>query len=206
MACCLTAPSRYLNQCWQISEDLWHPPGGKCSKYLSLDFSVKITNLRLQPHLQGVNGLNHGIAIISVVVTGGLHVLPRSSEVWLPVGQARWRGNPSLTWSWPQLDPRMTGSLKSLGHRQLGLPSAAQVQQVCPNTTLGKLKTALIPTNTDFQKPTLTARFKGPTWSPSGADRTQVGPMLAPWTLLSGQTHYFIWVDWDFDTTYQPFI
>ena len=30
------------------------------------------------------------------------------------------------------------------------------------------------------------ARFMGPTWGPSGADRTQVGPMLAPWTLLSG--------------------
>ena len=28
----------------------------------------------------------------------------------------------------------------------------------------------------------LTARFMGPTWGPSGADRTQVGPMLAPWT------------------------
>ena len=26
----------------------------------------------------------------------------------------------------------------------------------------------------------------GPSWGPSGADRTQVGPMLAPWTLLSG--------------------
>ena len=24
----------------------------------------------------------------------------------------------------------------------------------------------------------------GPTWGPSGADRTQVGPMLAPWILL----------------------
>ena len=32
----------------------------------------------------------------------------------------------------------------------------------------------------------LIARFIGPTWGPSGADRTQVGPMLAPWTLLSG--------------------
>ena len=32
---------------------------------------------------------------------------------------------------------------------------------------------------------TLIARFMGPTWGPSGADRTQVGPMLAPWTLLS---------------------
>ena len=33
---------------------------------------------------------------------------------------------------------------------------------------------------------TLIARFTGPTWDLSGADRTQVGPMLALWTLLSG--------------------
>ena len=33
---------------------------------------------------------------------------------------------------------------------------------------------------------TLIARFMGPTWGPSGADGTQVGPMLVPWTLLSG--------------------
>ena len=32
----------------------------------------------------------------------------------------------------------------------------------------------------------LIARFIGPTLGPSGADMTQVGPMLAPWTLLSG--------------------
>ena len=30
------------------------------------------------------------------------------------------------------------------------------------------------------------ARFMGPTWGPPGADRTQVGPMWATWTLLSG--------------------
>ena len=33
---------------------------------------------------------------------------------------------------------------------------------------------------------TLIARFMGPTWGLPGADRTQVGPMLAPWSLLSG--------------------
>ena len=33
---------------------------------------------------------------------------------------------------------------------------------------------------------TLITRFMGPIWGPSGADRTQMGPMLAPWTLLSG--------------------
>ena len=32
----------------------------------------------------------------------------------------------------------------------------------------------------------LMARFMGSTWGPSGANRTQVGPMLASWTLLSG--------------------
>ena len=33
---------------------------------------------------------------------------------------------------------------------------------------------------------TMIARFMGPMWGPFGADRTQVGPMLAPWALLSG--------------------
>ena len=32
----------------------------------------------------------------------------------------------------------------------------------------------------------LIARFTRPTWSPSGTDRTQMGPMLVPWTLLLG--------------------
>ena len=32
----------------------------------------------------------------------------------------------------------------------------------------------------------LITRFMGPTWGPPGADRIQVGPMLAPWILLSG--------------------
>ena len=34
--------------------------------------------------------------------------------------------------------------------------------------------------------PSLIARFLGPTWGPSGTDRAQVGPMLAPSTLISG--------------------
>ena len=32
----------------------------------------------------------------------------------------------------------------------------------------------------------LIARFVGPTWGPHVADRVQVRPMFAPWTLLSG--------------------
>ena len=37
-----------------------------------------------------------------------------------------------------------------------------------------------------MQCKSLIARFMGPTWGPPGADNTQVGLMLAPWTLLSG--------------------
>ena len=32
------------------------------------------------------------------------------------------------------------------------------------------------------------SKVMGPSWGPSGADRTQMGPMLAPWILLSGCT------------------
>ena len=41
----------------------------------------------------------------------------------------------------------------------------------------------------------LIARFMGPTWGPPGVDRTQVGPVLAPWTLLSG-IHYVV-IHWN---------
>ena len=45
----------------------------------------------------------------------------------------------------------------------------------------------------------LIAKFLRPTWGPSGADRTQVGPMLGPWTLLSGTIYscvkrYLLWI------------
>ena len=40
--------------------------------------------------------------------------------------------------------------------------------------------------NHSVYKSCLTARFMGPTWSPSRADRTQMGPMLAPWNFLFG--------------------
>ena len=39
----------------------------------------------------------------------------------------------------------------------------------------------------NYKYKTLISRFMETTWGPSGADRTQVDPMLAPWTLLSGE-------------------
>ena len=45
----------------------------------------------------------------------------------------------------------------------------------------------------DLLLTTLIARFMGPTWGPSGANRTQLGPMLAPCTLLSGKFYPLTW-------------
>ena len=35
------------------------------------------------------------------------------------------------------------------------------------------------------------AKFTGPTWGPAGSCRPQMGPILAPWTLLSGTPNKF---------------
>ena len=53
----------------------------------------------------------------------------------------------------------------------------------CPNLCID----VWIATHAPMRKVTLIARFMGSTWGPYGADRTQVGPMLAPWTLLFGK-------------------
>ena len=36
------------------------------------------------------------------------------------------------------------------------------------------------------------AKFMGPTWGPSGTCRPQMGPILAPWTLLSGWYYFYL--------------
>ena len=43
-------------------------------------------------------------------------------------------------------------------------------------------------------KSTHTAKFMGPTWGPPGSCRPQMGPMLAPWTLLSGKSLQLTWI------------
>ena len=41
-------------------------------------------------------------------------------------------------------------------------------------------------TNAPYSNRSQIAKFMGPTWGPPGSCRPQMGPMLAPWTLLSG--------------------
>ena len=57
------------------------------------------------------------------------------------------------------------------------------------NISLSYLPSSTVPDNIVVrgqQEVFLIARFMGPTWIQSGANRTQMGPMLAQWTLLSG--------------------
>ena len=62
MACCLVAPSHYLNQSWLIiGEVLWHSPEDNFTGMLTisiLDISLKITNLGLQTHHPWYKELN----------------------------------------------------------------------------------------------------------------------------------------------------
>ena len=64
MACCLTAPSHYLNQCWQvISGILWHSPETNSRGIIQLlkisicKLGLKNTLVKLFPHLSGANEL-----------------------------------------------------------------------------------------------------------------------------------------------------
>ena len=61
MACCLTAPSHYLNQCWLIiSQVLWHSPEDNLigiARDIYPWYQLKITDRRLQLHLPGANVL-----------------------------------------------------------------------------------------------------------------------------------------------------
>ena len=41
------------------------------------------------------------------------------------------------------------------------------------------------------------AKFMRPTWGPPGLYRPQMGPMLAPWTLLSGAVSLYDKIGWD---------
>ena len=41
------------------------------------------------------------------------------------------------------------------------------------------------------------AKFMGPTWDPPGSCRPQMGPMSAPWTLLSGYVGKQAWLQFE---------
>ena len=59
-----------------------------------------------------------------------------------------------------------------------------------PRDIGGKLTSSKPPHEIYYWVVPLIARFLGPTWGPFGADRTQLGPMLASLTLLSWTIWY----------------
>ena len=65
----------------------------------------------------------------------------------------------------------------------------------CPDLSRAFIKKtgSLLVEIMDFNiKPSQIARSMGPVWGPSGDNKTQVGPTLASWTLLSG----ILWTNW----------
>ena len=59
MACCLTAPSHNLNQCWLIISKVWWHSSEAIPQPPFTKFSLKITYLKLNWNLPGANELTH---------------------------------------------------------------------------------------------------------------------------------------------------
>ena len=86
-----------------------------------------------------------------------------SNTDWTHDNQALWRENTDVT----------TQIRLIISHRNLSVLLA-----LCMKNH---------PAGNSPHKGHLDSKVHGANMGPSGADRTQVGPMLAPWTLLSGQ-------------------
>ena len=73
MACCLTAPSHYLNQCWLINTIPWHSSEGNFTGNTQdtyIWFQVwKISNLKFQLHPPRTNGSTHWGRVTHICVT-----------------------------------------------------------------------------------------------------------------------------------------
>ena len=72
MACCLTAPSHYLNQCWRmISEILWHSPDNNFTEntqeiYCWNEFEIYQFKTVKSPRCQWVNSY-HAEYIVEII-------------------------------------------------------------------------------------------------------------------------------------------
>ena len=92
-----------------------------------------------------------------------------------------------MSWSFSKEDVENYWSVTRY-HMKSQMPCSWE-QQSYPGDTCASSE------NDHNKKWPLIARFMGPTWGPSGADMTQVGPMLAPWPLLIGTIPFS--VSWD---------
>ena len=88
--------------------------------------------------------------------------------------------------SWPHQRALASWQVAYICHTYHTVTSIFPLHGTIPNfSTAAITSCTFINSSRSAYKP-LVARFMGPTWGPSGADRTQVGYTLAPLTLLSG--------------------
>ena len=98
MACCLTAPSHYLNQCWLIISEIQDIHIGELSQEMPqpsiTKMCLKITCLRIHSNFPGANELIHWgpvthICVSKLSITGsdnGLSPDRRQAIIWTNVG------------------------------------------------------------------------------------------------------------------------
>ena len=90
MACCLTAPSHYLNQCWlSISKVQWHSSEGSFTRErpqpLTIKISLKITHVKFTSNIPGVSELRFNVyGIIWLLVKNTFRSL---------IGSSKWKKN-----------------------------------------------------------------------------------------------------------------
>ena len=178
MACCLTSPSHYLNQCWlTASTDQWRLSKGNFTRdnpshQSQIPASICLDKISFKsPRDQWVNDI---ISTSRHLILQWHHMNIKAFLILLLVQkliQLQQRNHQSTT-----LLVLCAGNPLISN----GFPVQRASNQENVFMSWYHHVVAIHP-----QMP-LIARFMGPTWGPSGADRTQVGPMLAPWTLLSG--------------------
>ena len=88
----------------------------------------------------------------------------------------------------PERPLRFNHSLTSLHNRRPHTRQDYYIETwlLCPQLFAAWSHTGFIFCSVVLLLGTQIAKFMGPTWGPPGSCRPQLGPMLAPWTLLSG--------------------
>ena len=162
------------------------PPWRYLSNYLSLFGSPVIHGVG-----HTVNGSPLGPITPQMTYLHATHVTSVTGKQ-----AVRWRCQ-----SGPRPGPRFNINISSYQYRKSHCGDKTVVRSSYLHNRIsytGKMTSLYWDGPQTFSESSLTARFLGPTWSPPGADRSHVGPMLSPWTLLSGslQTgifHHNIW-------------
>ena len=78
--------------------------------------------------------------------------------------------------------------LGELRYNGTTLYSSLMASSVSKGLALKRLHKLLPKSRYFYSRRTQIAKFMGPTWGPPGTCRSQMGPMFAPWTLLSGSS------------------